>query len=157
NITSVAVSPNGRFLAVGGQQLELWSIASSRLVVTFPSPAPGARVEFSADGRILLGVVNGKAVAGWAVSDTPERRVFDGHTLGVPAVAFRPDGSRLVSVSKDFLVRVWDTATGRAADRPIGHAAEIEAVAFSPDGSRFATGDFAGTVRLWDATSATVL
>ncbi len=157
NIFSVAVSPNGRFVAVGGQQLELWSLATSRLIVSLPSPAPGTRVEFSADGRTLLAVVHGKAVAGWAVSDTPERRVFDGHTLGVPAVAFKPDGSRLVSVSKDLTVQVWNTGTGRVLEPSIGHGAEIEAVAFSPDGARFATGDFRGTIQVWDAATRTVL
>lgn len=158
NITSVAVSPNGRFLAVGGHQLELWSLAGSRLIVSLPCPAPGARVEFSADGRILLAVVRGKAVAGWEFSDTPERRVFDGHTLGVPSIAFHPDGSRLISVSKDQLVRTWEIATGKiVGEAPIGHPAEIEAVAFSPDGSRFATGDFGGTVRVWETASRKVL
>ena len=158
NITSVAVSPNGRFLAVGGQQLELWSLAGSRLIVSIPYPTPGARVEFSADGRILLAVVNGKAVAGWELSDTPERRVFDGHTLGVPAVAFHPDSRRLASVSKDRLVRIWDSKTGKIiGDAPIGHPAEIEAIAFNADGSRFATGDLTGAVRVWDTTSRNVL
>jgi serine/threonine protein kinase/WD40 repeat protein len=160
NVSSVAVSPNGRFLATGGQQLELWSLATSRPVFAVPAPVPGARVGFSADGRILLALVNGTAVAGWHVSDTPERRVFDGHTKGVPGVAFRPGGGgRVVSVSKDELVRVWDTATGEivGGEAPIRHTYEIEAVAFSADGSRFATGDFGGVVRVWDANSRALL
>ena len=159
NIASVAVSSNGRFLAVGGQQLELWSLTSSRQLFSVPSPVPGARVGFSADDRVLLAVVDGTAVAGWSVSDTPERRVFDGHALGVPAVVFNPAGDRVVSVSKDRLVRVWDTAVGELVEgkSPIGHAFEIEAVAFDQSGSRFATGDFGGTVRVWDATSGALL
>src|SRR5262249_38416229 len=92
NVTSVAVSPNGRLLASGGRQLELWSLATKRPVATLPAPAAVARVEFSADGRVLLAVANGAAMAGWPVSDTPERRVLDGHTSGVPAVVFSPDG-----------------------------------------------------------------
>jgi serine/threonine protein kinase/WD40 repeat protein len=155
NINSVAVSPNGRFLAIGGPQLELWSLTSSRPIMTLPTPRPGARVEFSEDGRVLLAVINGKAVAGWSVSDTPERRVFDGHTLGVPTVAFNPDSSRLASVSKDSQVQLWDTATGRTTEPHIPRQddTELETVAFSPDGSRFATGDFAGKVQVWDANS----
>src|SRR5262249_20525783 len=75
NVTSVAVSPNGRLLASGGRQLELWSLATKRPVASLPTPTAGARVDFSADGRVLLAVANGAAVAGWPVSDTPERRV----------------------------------------------------------------------------------
>jgi serine/threonine protein kinase/WD40 repeat protein/tetratricopeptide (TPR) repeat protein len=153
NVTSVAISPDSRLLASGGRQLELWSLATKRPILSLPAPASGARVEFSADGRALLAVVNGTAVAGWPVCDTPERRVLDGHTKGVPALAFSPDGQRLASVSKDRAVRVWDAATGRPLRTLTGHVGEIEAVAFRPDGSLLATGDFAGAVRVWDARS----
>jgi serine/threonine protein kinase/WD40 repeat protein/tetratricopeptide (TPR) repeat protein len=157
NITSVAVSPNGRLLASGGRQLELWSLATKRPVATLPAPAAGARVEFSADGRVLLAVANGTPVAGWPVSDTPERRVLDGHTGGVPAVAFSPDGRQLVSVSKDRAVRVWDSATGRPLRTLTGHPGEIEAAVFSPDGSLLATGDLVGAIRVWSAGSGDLL
>jgi len=32
-----------------------------------------------------------------------------GHTAYVHALAFAPDGTRLVSASGDFTIRVWDT------------------------------------------------
>jgi serine/threonine protein kinase/WD40 repeat protein/tetratricopeptide (TPR) repeat protein len=157
NVFSVAVSPNGRLLACGGRQLELWSLATRRPVASLPAPAAGARVEFSADGRVLLAVANGAAVAGWPVSDTPERRLLDGHTGGVPAVAFSPDGRLLVSVSKDRAVRVWDAATGRPLRTLTGHPGEVEAAAFNADGSLLATGDRAGAIRVWGAGSGDLL
>jgi serine/threonine protein kinase/WD40 repeat protein/tetratricopeptide (TPR) repeat protein len=157
NVTSVAVSPNGRLLASAGRQLELWSLVTKRPVASLPAPAASTRVEFSVDGRILLAVANGTAVAGWPVSDTPERRVLDGHSVGVPAVVFSPDGRQLVSVSKDRTVRVWDTATGRPLRTLTGHPGEVEAAAFNPDGSLLATGDLAGAIRVWSAGSGDLL
>src|SRR5262249_41314235 len=93
-VLSVAISPNGRALATSGRQLELWSLVTKRLMASWPTPEANAHVEFSADGRVLLAIANGTPVAGWPVSDTPERRVFDGHAQGVPAVAFSPDGQQ---------------------------------------------------------------
>jgi serine/threonine protein kinase/WD40 repeat protein/tetratricopeptide (TPR) repeat protein len=157
NVFSVAVSPNGRLLACGGRQMELWSLATKRPVASVPAPAAGARVEFSADGRVLLAVVNGTPVGGWPVSDTPERQILDGHAIGVPAVIFSPDGRQFVSVSKDRTARVWDAATGRPLRILTGHRGEIEAAAFSPDGSLLATGDRAGAIRVWSAGSGDLL
>jgi WD40 repeat protein/tetratricopeptide (TPR) repeat protein len=157
NVFSVAISPNGRLLACGGRQLELWSLSAKRLLESLAAPAAGARVEFSADGRTLLAVVNGTPAAGWPVSDTPERRQLNGHTQGVPALAFSPDGQRLVSVSKDRTVRVWDATTGRPQYTLTGHPGEIEAVAFNPDSSLLATGDLTGRIRVWDPRSGELL
>jgi WD40 repeat protein len=157
NILSVTISPSGRLFAACGRQLELWSLASKRLVASWLPPQTGARVEFSANGRVLLAVVNGVPAAGWPVSDTPERRLLVGHTQGVPAVAFRPDGRQLVSVSKDRAVQVWNPATGRLLRTLTGHPGEIEAVAYSPDGTLLATGDRSGRILVWDAHSGKLL
>src|SRR5262249_27292457 len=157
NVTSVAVSPNGRLLASGGRQLELWSLVTKRPVATLPAPAARTRVEFSADGKVLLAVAKGIRVAGWPVSDTPERRELRGHTVGVRAVVFSPDGRQLVSVSRDRTVRVWDVATGRPLRTLTGHAGEVEAAAFNPDGSLLATGDLTGAIRVWRTGSGDLL
>jgi serine/threonine protein kinase/WD40 repeat protein len=157
NVFSVSISPSGRLLAIAGRQVELWSIATKRLLASWPIPEAAAHVEFSADGRVLLAVENGTPVAGWPVSDTPERQMLDGHARGVPAVAFSPDGRQLVSVSKDRMVQLWDVPTGRPLRTLTGHPSEIEAVAFNPQGSLLATGDVAGVVRVWDPHSGKLL
>ena len=169
NVFSVALSPTADNLAVAGRQFALWSLAAKRPIASWPIPEPGAGVEFSVDGRVhfeagagvefstdgrvLLAVAKGTPVAGWPVSDTPERRVLDGHKGGVPAVAFSPDGRHLVSASKDRTVRIWDAFTGELLRTLTGHSGEIESAAFSVDGSLLATGDLTGTVKLWSSRS----
>ena len=56
NTLSVAIHPRGDLLAAAGRKVELWSLASNRLVASFPIPVPNAQVEFSADGKYLLAV-----------------------------------------------------------------------------------------------------
>jgi WD40 repeat protein len=144
-------------LAIAGRQFELWSLTTKHPIASWPVPEAGARPEFSADGQVLLAIANGKTVAGWAVSDTPEKRMLEGHVGGVPAIAFSPDGRQLVSVSKDRTVRVWDAVTGSPLRTLTGHPGEIEAVAFNGDGSLLATGDLVGAVRIWSPASGAVV
>jgi WD40 repeat protein len=150
NTYSVAVHPGGRLLAVSGRQLELWSLASNRLLAALPAPAVAAKVTFSVDGKLLLAMAGGRVVRGWPVNETPEKRLLYGHQAGTPAVAFSPDGRLLASVSKDGTARIWEAATGQLLRICRGHPCAVEAVAFSPDGRLLATGDVQGTVRLWD-------
>ncbi|SEN38872.1 WD40 repeat [Nitrosospira multiformis] len=68
------------------------------------------------------------------------------------AVAFSPDGSRIVSGSVHSTLRLWDAKTGQPIGGLLrGHEAWVESVAFSPDGSRIVSGSVDRTVRLWDA------
>jgi eukaryotic-like serine/threonine-protein kinase len=157
NVFSVAAQPGGRLLATAGRRLELWSLSTNRLVAALESPANGATVEFSADGKLLLAVAGGRAVAGWPVNDTPERRLLYADQGGVPAVAFSPDGKLLAAGSKGGAALLWDVASGRlrhaCRTHPpgLGHFGTVEAVAFSPDGRLLAAGDFLGDIRLWGA------
>ncbi|CAG7855299.1 COMPASS-like H3K4 histone methylase component WDR5B {ECO:0000303/PubMed:19567704} Short=AtWDR5B {ECO:0000303/PubMed:19567704} [Serendipita indica DSM 11827] len=75
-----------------------------------------------------------------------------GHTKSVTAIAFSPDGLRILSGSEDNTIRLWDAETGQSLGEPLrGHTGSVNAVAFSPDGSQIASGSNDETIRLWNA------
>jgi WD40 repeat protein/serine/threonine protein kinase len=76
-----------------------------------------------------------------------------GHKGGVTAVAFAPDGQRLVTGGSDGTARMWDAANGRELFRLEGHRSNVTAVAFAPDGRWVVTAGTDGTTRLWDTNS----
>ena len=69
----------------------------------------------------------------------------------VNAVAFSPDGSRLVTGDFNGSVRLWDLRTGRELGSISGNLGDVIDFAFVLDGTRIATSSSDGTVRLWDS------
>jgi WD40 repeat protein/uncharacterized caspase-like protein len=97
---------------------------------------------------------------GWDVILPLARRQIDlelaeqtGHSGGIAATAFSPDGVQLVTVADDHTAILWETASGRQLRVFRGHANTIKAVAFQPDGRRFVTASEDTTAILWDAES----
>ena len=86
--------------------------------------------------------------------------------LGAQAVAFSPDGQRIVTGGGDLFSRhvgyaeVWDAQTGQEILALQGHTDLVMSVAFSPDGRRIVTGSrgdkhkqsgTSGEAKVWDA------
>jgi WD40 repeat protein len=69
----------------------------------------------------------------------------------VTSAAFSPDGSRIVTASRDGTVRIWDAATAREIAVLRGHDGSVISAAFSPDGLRIVTASGDETARMWDA------
>jgi WD40 repeat protein len=181
----LALSGDGKALAVGeeaekpGRQIALWDLTTGKPVRELGMKAPHVRaLAFSADGRLLAagGGYNSDAaendnirVGLWDLATGRPLRTMEGHTGGITAIAFSPDGRRLASCSHDSTVRLWETATGmqvrilRVRDDspgvsgPVGtkglSLGGVLTIAFSPDGKLLATGSADGTVRFWDPDS----
>ena len=82
-----------------------------------------------------------------------EKAHLEGHTNGVPSVAYSPDGMTLASASKDGSVRLWDVVTGQEKAILEGHVNGVASVSYSPDGMTLASGSKDGSVRLWDVAT----
>jgi WD40 repeat protein len=153
----VAFSPDGKLLAATGGRdtgdtTYVWGAATGREV--FSRPDKGCGVAFSRDGRHLASCRT--------VWEVPSGRPLLSFGRGNPqaaAVAFSPDGKRLLTVERHAAPTIWDATTGRELVTLRGIVGEVWDAAFSPDGKHIATagGDWAtfapGEVRLWDAAN----
>jgi len=93
---------------------------------------------------------SGSGAAG--ATDMPAPLVLKGHITVVNAVAWRPDGWALASISADGTAQIWNPITGKETAKLEGLAGAGQSVAWPPDGSTLATGDY-WNIHLWDAAT----
>ncbi|HEV7403568.1 MAG TPA: TIR domain-containing protein, partial [Chthoniobacteraceae bacterium] len=70
---------------------------------------------------------------------------------------FSPDGTRVVTASRDNTARVWDAVTGQPMGEPLRHEGAVTSAQFSPDGTRLVTASWDKTARVWDAATGRAL
>jgi WD40 repeat protein/DNA-binding SARP family transcriptional activator len=155
-VFDVVFSPDGNMLTTGGwfgpSSTLMWDPATGELRRIMAQGQDskaqwGRSVDVSPDGRLVAG--EGRDVVFvWSVEDG--RLVARIRQQQVNALAFSPDGRRLVTGSLGGNVDVWEARTGRQLDSLSGNLGQVLDLAFSPDGNRVATSSTDGTVRLWD-------
>jgi len=88
---------------------------------------------------------------GHPLSWPAEILTLHGHTQTVFSVAYSPDGSQIVSGSRDNTIRVWNPTTGQCIAGPFqGHTEKVSSVAYSPDGSHIVSGSWDKTIGVWN-------
>ena len=97
---------------------------------------------------------DGTGVSVWNARTGAELLTLKGQARLNQVVSYSPDGTRIVTGSRDNSVRVWDARTGTELLSLKGHTGPVRSVGFSPDGSRVITGREDSTVRLGTRTQA---
>jgi WD40 repeat protein len=153
--TSVAFSPDGVLLAVGGSTAaEIANAYDGRILrVLRGHTGTVYAVAFSPDGTLLATASADRTARIWDVGTGVHRTTLTGHDSYVNAVAFSPDGTLLATASTDGTARIWDVGTGVHRTTLTGHDNAVNAIAFSPDGQLIATASADSTARTWDTTT----
>lgn len=158
-VTSLAHSPNGRWVAVARPNaIEILSVSEKKPVVTLTGHTGAINeVSFSADNEWLVVAAGEVALAGeatlWKTADWSRAKTFRGHRDALYSAQLSPDGLLLATSGYDKQILLWDVATGREQKSLAGHNDAVYSLAFHPVGKLLASASGDRTVKLWDVAS----
>jgi len=161
-IYAMALSPDERWLAVGGwmlnNEIRLYNFSTGKLVTLLKGHTNVVNgLAFSPDSRYLVsGGADNNAII-WEIPPSPHfskggtiLHTLKGHTNYIYAVAFTPDSKRVVTGSDDHSLRLWRVKNGELISKLQGHSDKVNAVAISPIDGTIASGSDDHTIRIWD-------
>src|ERR671918_2758739 len=163
---ALAVSPNGRTVAVGvkhGVQLVDLRAGTVRTATSDSAGSP-SWVLFSPDGKTVVATYRDETVTRWDVESATPLETLRGHSNFVQQPVFSPDGETLYTVSHDGTAIAWDLTGDRRLGRPFTftHDRTFSAAGYdghpgrlSPDGRLIAVGLKGRGIALWDVRELT--
>lgn len=152
-LTSLAISPDGRYLLLGTARahLRLWDLQGSRASLNLEGNSDYVEsVAFSPEGDRAVAGCNDKTARIWNLRSGRLLHALRGHTGAVRGVAYSPDGRRVLTASFDRTVRLWDVESGAQLQSFEGSSGEVYCVAFSPNGRFALSGGADGKIRVWN-------
>ncbi|MBN9118988.1 MAG: hypothetical protein J0I06_07480 [Planctomycetes bacterium] len=160
---AIVYTPDGRHIAVSfavmnsagtryNSHVRLFDRATGArtadLGTTFGHAHP-TQIAFSPDGALVAGNF-GPVLGVVSAADGKEVARVKAGAKHVTGLAFTPNGSKLVAVSNDARVRVFDTRTWTETAGYEWKIGPLRCVAVAPDGLRMAAGSGRGKVVVWD-------
>jgi len=120
-ILQIAYSPSGTLVVSAGTErnqgsVKLWDSKSKNLVRSLDGHRDYTiSVAWSKDGRLVAAGGGGKdrSIRIWDSQTGQLLKTLTGHTADIEGIAIYPDGKRLVSVSEDRSIKLWDLRSER--------------------------------------------
>ena len=154
-VTALALSPDGKTLAVGGYRVvRLMDPLTGELQRTLTGCADQVQsLAWEANGQRLAaaGGVPGESgeVAIFALASGKIEKKLTGHTDVVVSVAWRSGTDEIATGSLDKTAALWSVGTGQRLRLLKDHADTVLAVAYSPSGEFLATASADRTAKLY--------
>jgi WD40 repeat protein len=171
-IGGLAFSPDGKRLAVSGDELAVLDLASGKMLwhndfaETNNHQRRLCRVAFSPDGKEVatatattihrVKVEDGRALHTFTARASNIKTDSDGLNM-ITLLAYSGDGTDLYSWGCGDRLRIWDAGTGRQKLSLEGHQGTVVSVRFSPDGKRVISTAEDDHARLWNAETGKAL
>jgi WD40 repeat protein len=156
SIQSVAISPDGTQIAsadTGDVTIKFWNVANGAMLQSISIQERGTRafaslLAYSPDGLRLAAAIGSRI----KIYDTLNgREVFTltGHNGNVTALAFNPEGRRLISGSQEQgkNIRIWNVTNGWEIGS-LDNGGGIRSLALSPDGTFLVAGGYE-RIKIW--------
>ncbi|XP_034301423.2 periodic tryptophan protein 2 homolog [Magallana gigas] len=155
NISCLSYSPDGQFIATGGEdgKVKLWNTSSGFCFVTFNEHLGGVTgVTFTQNGQVVLSSSLDGTVRAF---DLNRYRNFRTFTSPRPAqfscITVDNSGDIVCAGGMDtFEIFVWSMQTGRLIEVLAGHEGPVSSLSFSSNKALLASGSWDKTVKLWD-------
>jgi eukaryotic-like serine/threonine-protein kinase len=158
------LSRDGRWLATGSgdRSLRIWDASSLKLQHEMTHTSPVRAVAFSPDCRTVLTGCFDKSARLWDASTGESLGAVAFHRHGLSAVAFNPDGSRIVTCDTGGVIQLRLNRSTTPRSLEIAHRANVGVVRFSPDGRTALTAtkpveSTEAEVQLWEVSSGRCL
>lgn len=150
SVYGVVVSGDGKQFGTitdnGGATM--WSAASAKTLFEAKFDDYGWATAMSKDNK-WFATAHSKGVKVWDAATGKERDGFSPEKIDARAIAFSPDGKKLVVGSFDNEVFVLDAETGATLSKVVKHDGPVGAIAVNPNGKFFYTGSRDMTLRAW--------
>ncbi len=173
-IKGLAFAPDGKTFATGSDDktVRVWSVETGKETIAFPLHT--SRVEsvaFSPNGKLVAASDGDGFLSIYKLDATDKKPVLKVQASeptgqGINAVAFTPDGTKLITGGNDAVPRLTTSTdplgvmipgSGVAIMKFPGHSGRVNSVAINPDGTLFATAGSDKTIRIWDAKNGKAL
>jgi WD40 repeat protein/DNA polymerase III delta prime subunit len=156
-VKSLSISPNGIRLASASPDvtIRIWNLANKSCEKVLQRKEAGAiTIEWVDDTVVTAGYTSG-CVRLWNV-ETGARLVgfLPGHKRRACSVSVSPDCQRIISVSTDKEIRIWNIGLEKC-ERRIILATGLGAycVKWAPDGEHFITGGADRSIQIWKSST----
>ncbi len=131
-VHGVAFSPDQDRLVTGGadRAAHVWSTATGKRLSRSLKHDNAVDRVFLSSGPAVLTISEHREARLFPDPDNPAVFVNLRHFGGVLDAGFSPDGTRIVTASRDNTARIWDAATGEQIGASIHHSQQVTNAAF---------------------------
>ena len=148
-----------RIVSAGFERAFVWDLTSGEPIMyqsNTRSDAQACELAYSPNGLYIAAATDWDGVVLYN-ADRFQKIHLVGPSTNTYSIAFSPDSRRLVSVSKDNTVIVWDIPGRRMIKSFMGHTDSVLSVSYSKNGHKIATASADKTAKVWDARTFTLL